>query len=739
MIKRKREILFFISVIFYVISVAIFIFFMKSYTKKLVINIIDNKLLNIAKTIPYILPEDYHDRAIDSKSISKSEYQKIEAKLTEIASFTGMKYIWTDIKKENKYFLTTCNKTEQTEVKGLEIYYFMPYIDGVSKEEELAFESNNPVFANFTDRWGNFRAVFVPMESPSGKKYLACAEFTMDYVQSMVNKAALFSSLTALFFFIIFIPVFMSYVYNTKIRTQELKEINEAIRKSEENLKIILNSIGDGVIVVNNEGLITIMNPVAEDLTGYKLLECQNKHLSEIICIKNYETNECIDNILEKIIHEKYTGTYNSYLILKTKSGEERIISQNGTPLFDKEKRYIGSVIVLRDITEKQRLEEQLNQSQKLESVGQLAGGIAHDFNNMLAAILGSAELLETHLRDNNELVQYVDIIVKASEKASELTRKLLAFSRKGKKKNETFDMHECIKSAIMMLGRSIDRKITIETNLNATATTVMGDMVLFENVILNIGINSRDAMPEGGIISIATSNIYYDEEFCKLSPFDIKPGEYIKIKVNDTGCGIPKQIIKKVFDPFFTTKQEGKGTGLGLSVVYGTVKDHNGFISIDSEEGKGTEITIAIPVAKPEKTKQEEILQEEISEGGTILIADDEDLIRNTLERILKSLSYSVITASEGSEAIEIIRQNANRIDAVFLDLIMPKMSGAEVLQKIREIDKQLPVIIISGFSTLSSFDEAINMGANAFLQKPFKKEDVIKTLTKIQHKGMK
>ncbi|HPX91603.1 MAG TPA: response regulator, partial [Spirochaetota bacterium] len=214
---------------------------------------------------------------------------------------------------------------------------------------------------------------------------------------------------------------------------------------------------------------------------------------------------------------------------------------------------------------------------------------------------------------------------------------------------------------------------------------------------------------------------------------------EYIKIKVNDTGCGIPKQIIKKVFDPFFTTKQEGKGTGLGLSVVYGTVKDHNGFISIDSEEGKGTEITIAIPVAKPEKTKQEEILQEEISEGGTILIADDEDLIRNTLERILKSLSYSVITASEGSEAIEIIRQNANRIDAVFLDLIMPKMSGAEVLQKIREIDKQLPVIIISGFSTLSSFDEAINMGANAFLQKPFKKEDVIKTLTKIQHKGIK
>jgi len=733
--KKGRETLFFTTVLLYVFAILLFIFFIKSYARDYTIKKIDESLLKTAKMIPHVLPEDYHDRAINKNSISNAEYQKIEKKLTDIAFFTGMRYIWTDIRIGNKYYLTSCNRTEQTDIEGLKIFYFMPYEEGVSAQESLAFDSDKPVFANFNDKWGNFRAVFIPMTSPKGNKYLACAEYTLDYVDETVKKATLFSSLIALFFFLAFIPVFMSYVYNSKKRAQELLEINESIRKSEENLKTVLNSIADGVIVVDENSKIIRMNPVAEELTGWKFEEASQVTLSDIFCVKDYDTGACVDNILEKIIHEKHTGTYNSYLVLKSKNGEEKIIAENGSPLFNKEKKYIGSLIVFRDITDKERLEEELRQSQKLESVGQLAGGIAHDFNNMLAAILGSAELLESHLKENEELKQYLDIIIKGSTKASELTRKLLAFSRKGKKKNEPFDMHECIKSAITLLSRSIDRKINIETSLNAEYSFVMGDPILFENVILNIGINSRDAMPNGGTFKVTTTNVEYDEEFCRLSHFDIKPGKFIKMKLSDTGTGIPKSILNKVFDPFFTTKKAGKGTGLGLSVVYGTVKDHNGFISIKSEEGKGTEITIAIPSIISTNTKKEVQAPSIYKGSGNILVVDDEILIRDTLENILKSMSYNVITASNGEEGIDILKNNSNNIDAVFLDLIMPVMDGRETLLKMKAIAPHIPIIMISGFTTVNTIKEIMEKGAYDFLQKPYKKNDVIKILMELEN----
>lgn len=731
---RGREAVFFTAVLMYILFVILFIFLMKHFTRIYVINEIDQRLLVTAKSLSYILPDDYHDRATSYNTIKTNEYASIEKELTDIATFTGMRYIWTDVLIDGKVYLTTCNRTEQTDVQGLQIYYFMPYLEGVSAEEMKAFEGDKPVFAYFSDRWGNFRAVFIPAYSPGGRKYLACAEFTLDYVESTVKKMVMLSSLVALFFFFAFIPVFMSYVWNSKTRARELKEKNAEIEKSEENLRITLNAIGDGVIVVGEDQKVVLMNPVAEQLTGWNIAEAKGLTLPEVFCVNEEDTGICVDDIVERIIHEKHTGTYNGYLILKSKSGAEMIISENGTPIFNRDKKYIGSVIVFRDITERQRLEEELRQSQKLESIGQLAGGVAHDFNNMLAAIMGSAELLSAHLKDDAEMRQYSEIIIKASEKASDLTHKLLAFSRKGKRKSEPFDMHICIRNALTMLRRSIDRKIEIKTSLDAGFTIVTGDNTLFENVILNIGINSRDAMHDGGVFTITTSNVDYDEEFCRSTTLDITPGRYIRISLEDTGTGIPKKIRDKVFEPFFTTKKTGKGTGLGLSVVYGTVRDHHGILTLESEEGKGTALIIELPVASQNEhviTAGGEI---DHSGSGTLLVIDDEVMISETFANILKSMSYDVLTASNGVDGIKLYKENRDKIKGVFLDIIMPVMNGRETLKYLLEEDPALPVIAISGYTTTSAIKEMLSNGAYGFLQKPYKKSEIAKLLVKIE-----
>jgi len=736
---RGREAVFFTAVLFYILLVILFIFVMKYAARVYATHDMDRRLLTTARSIPYVLPDDYHDRAVNAGSISLEEYNQIERKLTEIAGFTGMKYIWTDVLVNGNVYLTSCNRTEQTDSEGLEIYYYMPYVDGVSGEEMSAFAGETPVFTNFTDRWGKFRAVFIPVYSPGGRKYLACAEFTLDYVETTVKKMAMYSSLVALFFFFAFVPVFMSYVFNSKERAKELKEKNSEIEKSEENLRITLNSIGDGVIVVGEDHKIVMINPVAEELTGWKTDEASGRSLNEVFCINDHESGKCVDDILERIVHDKYTGTYSGYLLLSSKNGVEKLISENGSPIFNSEKKYIGSVIVFRDITERQRLEDELRQSQKLESIGQLAGGVAHDFNNMLAAIMGSAELLSIHIKDKPDLKQYSDIIVNAAEKASELTHKLLAFSRKGKRKSEPFDMHLCIKNALSMLKRSIDKKIEIQTSLDAGYPFVTGDNTLFENVILNIGINARDAMPDGGTFSITTSNIEHDEKFCESSAFDIDPGLYIRISLKDTGCGIPKKLMDKIFEPFFTTKKPGKGTGLGLSVVYGTVKDHHGFLILESEENAGTEIIIELPVSQDNRIDKENNELNNHKGSGRLLVIDDELLIRDTLENMLKSMSYDVVTVSNGFEGIELFRKYGGEIKAVFLDIIMPVMNGKETLMNLKNINPQLPVIVISGFTTAGAVKEILSLGAYGFLQKPFKKNELMEILKRIEKESGK
>lgn len=736
-LSSGRKLYFFLAVLFYMAFVIIFVFQMKKIAGEYVIRDIDRRLLMTAKTLPEILSPDYHDRAINPKSINRAEWITIEKKLTSLAESSGVVYVWSDIILEGKIFLTSCNRTDQSSADGLQIYYFMPYLDGVSREEMSAFSGNEPVFANFSDKWGNFRAVFIPYISPGGMKYLACAEYTINYVDELLRKSQLISVLIALSFFIAFLPIFFVFIRNSKIESMELEMHAAALEKSEENLRITLHSIGDGVIVINQKGSVTIMNAVAEELTGWNAQEASGKLISDILTIKNSETGERIFYSSDSFREYKNKTKLLRNKILVSLDGTEKIISENVSLIMDKTGERIGAVLVFRDITEYQKLEDELRQSQKLESIGQLAGGIAHDFNNMLGAIMGSAELLLIHLKDNEFLRKYGESILNASEKAADLTHKLLAFSRKGKIKNEPVDIHKAIENVITLLQRSIDRRIEIVLSERAEKCMIMGDNTLIENAILNIGINSRDAMHDGGIIRIITENIFLDSKFCEISSFKIKPGYYIVIKILDNGTGIPKDIQRKVFEPFFTTKEAGKGTGLGLSAVYGTVKEHIGMIKLDSEPGEGTSFTIFLPLIEDESGFKIEEEKYTYKGEGLALIIDDEELIRDSAGNLLKNMCYEVLTAVNGKDGLDVFIKNRDKISLVILDMIMPKMGGKETFLKLRELNPSLTVILSSGYARDAAAQELIDLGAAGFIQKPYRSSELAYILMEIDKKN--
>lgn len=377
---------------------------------------------------------------------------------------------------------------------------------------------------------------------------------------------------------------------------------------------------------------------------------------------------------------------------------------------------------------EKISLEKKLRQTQKMETIGQLAGGIAHDFNNMLTGIMGGADFLATKLDGNEELIKIVKIILNSSARASELTQKLLVVSRKADYNYEACHMHELLNEVLGLLNRSIEKNIVISIEQNADSDIIKGDITLLQNLIVNLALNARDSMPKGGKIKFVSRKKYCDDIYCENSSFDITPGNYFELEITDTGCGIPKNIQEHIYDPFFTTKERGKGTGLGLSTVYNVIVEHQGEISMYSEEGIGTTFKISFPLinAFPEiKGLNEENLNP-ATFSGHALIVDDEELVLTVGALILQSLGLSVECASNGASAIELFKKDSDSFDFIVLDLIMPGKSGEETLHELRSISKTIPVIISSGFSFDTCKDTLLKDSNCRFLQKPYTQNDL-------------
>ncbi len=383
------------------------------------------------------------------------------------------------------------------------------------------------------------------------------------------------------------------------------------------------------------------------------------------------------------------------------------------------------------DITEQKNLEEQLRQAQKMEAIGVLAGGIAHDFNNILSAILGFAELLRMRMTADTKSRTYIDQILKASERASQLTHSLLAFSRKQVMTISEVDLNDLVAKLGKLLVRVIGEDIELRTVLQPKSTPIMADGGQIEQIIMNLATNARDAMPNGGILTIVSGLEEVDQAFCEARGCET-PGRYALLTVSDTGTGMDEDTRKRIFDPFFTTKETGRGTGLGLAMVYGIVHQHSGFIDVESEFGKGTTFRVYLPaLAATAVSSTAAHLPQPIARGTeTILVAEDDPTLRELLQIVLESYGYKVVPAVDGQDAVAKYAENKDNIDLVILDMIMPKTSGMEAYRIIKGMKPEIKALFLSGYTADRIRKEGLIPENAGLAAKPISQHDLLMTV---------
>jgi len=385
---------------------------------------------------------------------------------------------------------------------------------------------------------------------------------------------------------------------------------------------------------------------------------------------------------------------------------------------------------------EKQKLEEQLRHSQKMEAIGTLAGGIAHDFNNILTGITGFGQLIQMTMSEDDPLRHHVQQILSSSKRGVNLTQSLLAFSRKQILTPEPVDVNEIIESVKSLLSRLIGEDIELRTVLIEKPLTVMADSGQIEQVLLNLATNARDAMPDGGVLTISTGLSELDRGFLSTSSYG-EPTAYALISVMDTGSGMDKVMKEKIFDPFFTTKEVGKGTGLGLSMVYGIIKQHNGYIDVSSEPGKGTTFKIYLPLSKPVIKKQKS-KNLPMPEGGTetVLVAEDDEAVRMLIKSILEQYGYNVIEARDGNDTVKKFIENKDKVKFLLLDVIMPKKNGKEVYKEIKRIRPEVKALFISGYTADVMHKKGILEKGINFIAKPVSPDKLLRKVREVLDK---
>ncbi|RMH08893.1 MAG: response regulator [Nitrospirae bacterium] len=405
--------------------------------------------------------------------------------------------------------------------------------------------------------------------------------------------------------------------------------------------------------------------------------------------------------------------------------------------------RFNGEMMTLavaRDIRERKQaereraqLEHQLRQAMKMEAIGRLAGGIAHDINNLLTAILGHASLLSAEQQDFHSIVRSAEIIAQAARRGRELTAQLLGFARQGKQRHVAFDLHATIHEVLTLLARTKAKAFVIKEQLDAACHWVEGDPDQIHQVILNVALNACDAMSQQGILTVSTTNESVGESACQEYP-GLYPNDYVVITVQDTGCGIPPDVLPKIFEPFFTTKEVGRGSGMGLAMTYGIVKNHGGYIAVSSEVGQGTQVRIYLPYTRARREEEPSSnISPAVSGEGRILIVDDEELVGETARELLESLGYDVLVVHSGAEAIALYQLRHREIDLVLLDHILADMDGQECFRRLRECNPSAIVLLSSGYLRNESVQALLKEGIAGFIQKPYDVHELSQAVARV------
>lgn len=492
------------------------------------------------------------------------------------------------------------------------------------------------------------------------------------------------------------------------------------IQSQREQLRVTLQSIGDAVIAVDAQGRVEFLNPIAQAMTGWSDVEARNRPLEEVFRIINEYTREPVENPALRSLHEGVIVGLANHTLLIAKDGTERPIADSAAPIRDAEGRVIGGVLVFRDVTEQKRQEERSRQTQKMEAVGQLAGGVAHDFNNLLTVILGYCRYLEEDPALSPDNRERAKEIMKAGERAAELTRQLLAFGRQQLLRPTVLDLNHVVADTGTMLKRLISEDVNISTSLTPAPWMVHVDQGQIAQVIVNLAVNARDAMPGGGKLTIETANVELGES--DVDRFlDVRPGRYVLLTVTDTGCGMDAATRARIFEPFFTTKEPGKGTGLGLATVFGIVKQSGGHITVQSEPGRGTTFKIYLPATDAAPTAAPADATSDGPTGGSevVLVVEDADVVRKLACDLLRSQGYVVLEARHGREALQLLDRYGGTIHLLLTDVVMPEMGGRQLAEQVRRRQPNVKVVYMSGYAD-DAVDGVLEPEAG-FIPKPF------------------
>ncbi len=508
--------------------------------------------------------------------------------------------------------------------------------------------------------------------------------------------------------------IFAVDISDLKLAVEEQTRLGTAVEHAAES-----------IIVTNPEGIIEYVNPAFEIITGYSRNEVIGRN------IELMDSGQHSKTFLNTIIDTLQRGEiWQGRMVNKRKDNSLFETEATVSPIKNKIGEITNYVSLQRDVSHEIRLERQLRQAQKMEAIGTLAGGIAHDFNNLLMGIQGNISLSLLDVEAGSPLLKNLKKIEQYIQNGVDLTKQLLGFARGGKYEISLLNINELLKEQNLMFSRT-NKEIIFQDKYTPDLWSVEVDRGQIEQVLMNLYLNALQAMSGGGTLITGTGNVTVDKD--QYSPYYVKAGKYVKMTIEDTGIGMSEEVQQRIFDPFFTTKEMGRGTGLGLASVYGIVKNHEGFINVYSMKGQGTRFEVYLPASGKGVPYKQKVKEEFIEGKETVLLVDDEAMILDVGERMLGKLGYKVFTARDGKEAIAVFQKYPHKIDAIILDMIMPKMGGGETFDRIKKMKPDIKVLLSSGYSISGQATEILNRGCNGFIQKPFNLQNLSQNLRSI------